>query len=109
VGTRGAAPSQLNTPHGMQVDEKGNVYVADRGNNRIQVYDGTSMTFKTSFTGVAAPWTVQATAKYIYSGDGTGKIYRLDKSTGKYRLDPDRKARARRAASSTRSTPSTTS
>ena len=58
-------------------------YVADRGNNRIQVYDGASMTFKTSFTGVGAPWTVQATPKYIYSGDGTGKIYRLDKASGK--------------------------
>ena len=32
---------------------------------------------------VGAPWSVQATAKYIYSGDGTGKIYRLDKNTGK--------------------------
>jgi len=26
------------------------------------------------------PWTVQVTSKYIYSGDGTGKIYQLDKS-----------------------------
>ena len=30
------------------------------------------------FGGVGAPWTVQVTPKYIYSGDGTGKIYRLD-------------------------------
>ena len=26
---------------------------------------------------------VQTTAKYIYSGDGNGKIYQLDKNTGK--------------------------
>ena len=26
------------------------------------------------------PWTVQVTPKYIYSGDGTGKIYQLDHS-----------------------------
>jgi hypothetical protein len=82
IGTHGNGPDQFSTPHGIAVD--GNtVYVADRGNNRIQVYDGDSMTFKTSFTGVGAPWSVQATAKYIYSGDGTGKIYRLDKSSGK--------------------------
>ena len=33
-------PGQLNTPHSIAVDAKGNVYVADRGNNRIQVFDG---------------------------------------------------------------------
>ena len=26
---------------------------------------------------------MQVTPKYIYSGDGTGKIYRLDQATGK--------------------------
>src|SRR6266545_5938709 len=82
VGTHGSGPDQFSTPHGIAVDGN-NVYVADRGNNRIQIYDTNTMAFKTSFTGVAAPWTVQATAKYIYSGDGTGKIYRLDKASGK--------------------------
>ncbi len=32
-------PSQFRTPHNMQVDRQGNVYVADRGNRRIQVFD----------------------------------------------------------------------
>jgi hypothetical protein len=82
VGTHGNGPNQFSTPHGIAVDGP-NVYVADRGNNRIQVYDTNTMEFKTSYTGVGAPWSVQATPKYIYSGDGTGKIYRLDKSTGK--------------------------
>ena len=36
--------------------------------------------FKRTFTGVAAPWSVQVTPKYIYSGDGTGKLYQLDHS-----------------------------
>ena len=39
-GTPGSGPGQLNTPHSIAVDAKGNVYVADRGNNRIQVFDG---------------------------------------------------------------------
>ena len=39
VGTRGTAPGQMNTPHSLQVDAKGNMYIADRGNARIQVFD----------------------------------------------------------------------
>src|SRR6478752_5358378 len=82
IGTHGNGPDQFSTPHGIASDGQ-LVYVADRGNNRIQIYDGASMTFKTSYTGVGAPWSVQVTQKYVYSGDGTGKIYRLDKATGK--------------------------
>jgi hypothetical protein len=78
VGTHGSGMDQFNTPHGIASDGQ-NIYVADRGNNRIQVYD-TNMTYKASYTGVGAPWSVQVTSKYIYSGDGTGKIYRLDHS-----------------------------
>jgi hypothetical protein len=77
VGTHGNGSEQFSTPHGIATDGQGNVYVADRGNNRIQVYDY-DMNFKKYITGVAAPWSVQVTPKYIYSGDGTGKLYRLD-------------------------------
>ncbi len=77
VGTHGNGDNQFNTPHGIATDAQGNVYVADRGNFRIQVYDN-DLNLKKSFGGVGAPWSVQVTPKYIYSGDGTGKIYRLD-------------------------------
>jgi hypothetical protein len=79
VGTHGNGPNQFSTPHGISSDAQGNVYVGDRGNDRIQVYDN-DMNFKQSITGMGAPWTVQVTPKYIYSGDGTGKIYRFDHS-----------------------------
>jgi DNA-binding beta-propeller fold protein YncE len=82
IGTHGNGPDQFSTPHGIASDGQ-LVYVADRGNNRIQIYDGATMAFKTSYTGVGAPWSVQVTSKYVYSGDGTGKIYRLDKGSGK--------------------------
>jgi DNA-binding beta-propeller fold protein YncE len=39
-GEPGNGPGQLNTPHSIATDAQGNVYVADRGNRRIQVFDG---------------------------------------------------------------------
>ncbi len=39
-GEPGDQPGQFNTPHSIAVDAQGNVYVADRGNRRIQVFDG---------------------------------------------------------------------
>jgi DNA-binding beta-propeller fold protein YncE len=38
-GEPGNGPGQLNTPHSIATDAKGNVYVANRGNVRIEVYD----------------------------------------------------------------------
>src|SRR5580658_7627211 len=38
-GSPGSEPGQLMTPHSIAVDAKDNVYVADRGNRRIQVFD----------------------------------------------------------------------
>ena len=38
-GTPGTEPGQFNTPHSIAIDAKNNVYVADRGNRRIQVFD----------------------------------------------------------------------
>jgi len=37
--TAGAGPLEFNTPHGLAMDAQGNVYIADRGNNRVQVLD----------------------------------------------------------------------
>jgi DNA-binding beta-propeller fold protein YncE len=39
-GGPGSGPSQFSTPHSIATDNQGNVYVADRGNGRIQVFDG---------------------------------------------------------------------
>ena len=39
-GDRGNKPGEFNTPHSIAADAQGNIYVADRGNRRIQVFDG---------------------------------------------------------------------
>src|SRR5450631_2951702 len=38
-GERGDKPGEFNTPHSIAADAKGNIYVADRFNRRIQVFD----------------------------------------------------------------------
>jgi peptidylamidoglycolate lyase len=38
-GTRGTGPGQFNTPHSIAIDKNRRVYVSDRANNRIQVFD----------------------------------------------------------------------
>ncbi len=38
-GKKGNKPGEFNVPHGIDIDQNGNVYVADRQNDRVQVFD----------------------------------------------------------------------
>jgi peptidylamidoglycolate lyase len=38
-GTKGTGPGEFDLPHGIARDAHGRVYVADRGNSRVQVFD----------------------------------------------------------------------
>ena len=72
-------PLTINTVHAITSDAKGNIYVADRGNRRIQVYDSAMKPLRI-LTGMGAPWSVCTTpgaTQYLYSGDGNGKIYKM--------------------------------
>jgi len=42
-GTPGAGPSQFNTPHTITSDAQNRIYVGDRGNRRIQVFDSSGV------------------------------------------------------------------
>jgi len=86
-GSRGTGPGEFNTLHSIATDAQGNVYVGDRTNRRIQVFDGNG-TFKTQYTNVGAPWAICITPgahQYLYSSNSNGtadmdngEIYKME-------------------------------
>jgi sugar lactone lactonase YvrE len=54
-GDRGNGPGQFNTPHSIAADAQGNIYVADRANRRIQVFDGDGKFLRQFTIDVPAP------------------------------------------------------
>jgi len=86
-GSRGTAPGQFNIAHTMAIDAQGNVYVGDRGNRRIQVFDGNG-TFKTQYLNVGAPSAICITPgpkQYLYASNSNpstgyenGEIYKME-------------------------------
>src|SRR5262249_20140558 len=53
-GQTGSAQGKFNTIRGIASEASGNIYVADAGNKRIQVFDGDGM-FKSQITNVGTP------------------------------------------------------
>jgi len=92
VGTKGNQPGQLNLPHTMAMDANGNVYVGDRSNARVQVFDN-DLNFKTMYDNVGNPWAVCISPgphQYLFVSnsipdnglaqyrDITGEIYKME-------------------------------
>jgi len=103
-GEPGDQPGQLNTPHSIAIDAQDNIYVADRGNRRIQVFDsdgkflrqftidvpvpadarpaiGNKPTATTGTMSPGAPWAICITPapnQVLYASDAfPGRIYKL--------------------------------
>jgi hypothetical protein len=100
-------PGQFSNPHNIRIDRQGNVYAADRGNRRIQVFDTDGNFKKFIFLNVpydkmrhpvlgnltpnrpdeTAPWAICITngpTQYLYATDAEpGRLYKLSLPDGK--------------------------
>jgi DNA-binding beta-propeller fold protein YncE len=76
-GSTGSGPGQFSGVKALAIDAQGNVYVADAGNRRIQVFDSEG-TFKSEFGNVGTPLAMcitRGTPQYLYvshAGDDDG-------------------------------------
>lgn len=71
----GTNPVGLNAPHHLACDSNGQVYVADTGNNRIQIFPDPSLT-STTTTGQAAGLTLATNgAEGIFVNQITGEVW----------------------------------
>ncbi len=88
-GSQGTEPGQFRTLHTIATDAEGNVYVGDRGNRRIQVFDNDG-NFKTQFLNVGAPWAICITPgphQYLYTSNSNGTA---NFDNGEiYKMEPD--------------------
>jgi hypothetical protein len=100
-------PGQFSNPHNIGIDRQGNMYAADRGNRRIQVFDTDGNFKKFIFLNApynkkrhpvlgnlmpnppdeTAPWTIcitQGPTQYLYTSDAEpGRIYKISLPDGK--------------------------
>jgi len=79
-GGEGAAPGQFKQPHSIIIDPKGNLHVADRSNQRIQVFDAEGAFLRESKQpGTPCGLALMRSGKHIMMAHGhTGKIIKLD-------------------------------
>ena len=78
-GGNGAAPGQFNQPHSIVVDRRGQVFVADRENRRVQIFD-VDGNYKTSwsFRGLPCGLYIAADGQVYLASGFAGQILRLD-------------------------------
>ena len=77
-GDRGTANGQFNTPHSIVIDNNANLYVADRQNNRVQVFD-TDGRFKAVYRLPGPAWSLCITpgANQVMFVGSAGALYKL--------------------------------
>jgi DNA-binding beta-propeller fold protein YncE len=85
-GSRGTEPGQFNIVHTIAIDAQNNVYVGDRENKRIQVFD-VEGNFKTQYANAGAPYAICITPgprQFLYTsnsnpstGMDNGEIYKM--------------------------------
>jgi sugar lactone lactonase YvrE len=88
----GNGKDQFNLPHGIAVDARGDVYIADRSNHRLQVFDN-NLNFKASYDNIGDSWTVCVSPgphQYLFTSNSnpngnapgtwetSGEIYKME-------------------------------
>lgn len=68
-GKKGTGPGEFNLPHAIQVDAQGRVYVGDRENDRIQIFDASGK-FLREIKGVAPFGLYLASDRHLFVADG---------------------------------------
>lgn len=86
-GQTGSEPGQFKTIHGIAIDAQNNLYVADAGNKRIQVFD-LDGNYKSQISNIGVPQALCITGgshQYLYTSNSNdpatldnGEIYKLE-------------------------------
>src|SRR5262245_3928786 len=88
-GQTGAENGQFSGVRSMAIDAQGNVYAADAGNKRIQVFDSEG-TFKSQITNMGTPQAIcmtHGTTQYLYSAHSSDPDGMVDAAIYKIGLD----------------------
>jgi DNA-binding beta-propeller fold protein YncE len=91
-GERGNGIDQFNTPHTIASDDQGNIYVGDRGNRRVKVYNS-DLELQTMYEETGAPWEIcisEGEHQYLFvsnsnsdsnpaaSWGNSGEVYKME-------------------------------
>jgi peptidylamidoglycolate lyase len=78
-GTKGEGPGQFNLPHSVDIDRNRRVYVADRANSRIQVFDEDGK-YLDQWPNIRQPFHIMITTdQHLWASDGgTNKMLEYD-------------------------------
>jgi peptidylamidoglycolate lyase len=97
-GTNGSGPGQFKVPHGVAIDARRRVYVADRDNMRIQVFDENGKhvdewpdvrgVVSAMATGDQAMWVLTGTTNRLLKYDLTGKLLTYWGTSNRSRSSP---------------------
>ena len=70
-GTKGSGPGQFNLVHSIDIDKNRRLYVADRDNSRIQIFDRNG-NFLDQWPNILQPYHIMISAdQYAWVVDGT--------------------------------------
>ena len=69
IGSKGDGPEQLNETRGISSDERGNLYISDRGKSCILVFSNSGEFLRSFWNQLAIPFGVSVSGRYVYVCD----------------------------------------